>query len=56
MMARQCLDQRIGSFKELQAATAAWQASRKSGKVVWRFTTADARIKLGRLYPSIRQN
>ena len=56
MMSRQCLDQRIGSFDELQAATAAWQASRKSGKVVWRFTTADARIKLRRLYPSIEQN
>ena len=56
MMSRECLDQRIGSFAELQAATAAWQASRKSGKVVWRFTTADARIKLRRLYPSIEQN
>ena len=56
MMSRQCLDQRIGSFTELQAAIAAWQASRKSGKVVWRFTTADARVKLRRLYPSIPQN
>jgi len=56
MMARQCLDQRIGTITELQAAVAAWQASRKSGKVVWRFTTADARIKLRRLYPSIQQN
>jgi len=31
----------------------AWCASRKGGKVNWRFTTADARIKLRRLYPSI---
>jgi hypothetical protein len=53
MMSRQCLGQRIGSLSELQAATAAWQSSRKSGKVVWRFTTAQARIKLRRLYPSI---
>ena len=53
MMSRQCLDQRIANITELRAAVAAWQASRKSGKVVWRFTTADARIKLRRLYPSI---
>jgi hypothetical protein len=53
MMSRQCLDQRIGSLPGLQRAVAAWQASRKSGKVVWRFTTASARIKLRRLYPSI---
>lgn len=53
MMSRQCLDWRIASITELQAAVAAWQASRKSGKVVWRFTTAEARIKLRRLYPSI---
>jgi len=56
MMSRQCLDQRIGSVTELQTEIAAWQRSRKSGKVVWRFTTADARIKLRRLYPSIPQN
>jgi len=54
MMARQCLDQRFGTVTELRAATAAWQGARKSGKVAWRFTTADARIKLRRLYPSIR--
>lgn len=53
LMSRQCLDRRIGSLGELQAATGAWQGSRKSGNVVWRFTTADARIKLRRLYPSI---
>ena len=53
MMSRQCLDPRIGSRSELQQAVAAWQASPKSGKVVWRFTTATARIKLRRLYPSI---
>jgi len=31
----------------------AWQASRPRRKVNWRFTTAEARIKLRRLYPSI---
>ncbi|MGK7873544.1 MAG: IS630 family transposase, partial [Xenococcaceae cyanobacterium] len=35
---------------------AAWQEDRnqKSRSVNWRFTTADARIKLKRLYPSIQ--
>jgi hypothetical protein len=34
---------------------AAWKPERNAlgGKVDWRFTTADARIKLKRLYPSI---
>jgi hypothetical protein len=52
-MARQCLDQRIGTMADLRSLIAAWQSSRSSGKVTWRFTTAEARIKLHRLYPSI---
>ena len=38
----------------LAAEVAAWQARRnaRGGAVDWRFTTADARIKLKRLYPS----
>lgn len=52
-MARQCLDQRIATMDDLRSLIAAWQSSRSSGKVTWRFTTADARIKLHRLYPSI---
>jgi hypothetical protein len=53
MLAQQCLDQRIGSMDALRAAVGAWSASRTCGKVVWRFTTADARVKLLRLYPSM---
>lgn len=49
----QCLEQRIGGLAELQSTVAAWWAARSRGKVNWRFTTADARIKLRRLYPSI---
>ena len=49
----QCLDQRIASLAKLQSILAAWCASRTSAKVTWRFTTANARIKLHRLYPSI---
>ncbi len=52
-MARQCLDQRIGSMVDMRSTVAAWQASRPNAQVKWRFTTADARIKLRRLYPSI---
>ncbi|MCL4534094.1 MAG: IS630 family transposase, partial [Bacteroidetes bacterium] len=35
----------------------AWEQRRnaKAGKVDWRFTTADARIKLKHLYPSIKE-
>jgi len=49
----QCIDQRIGTIPELRSIVAAWQFSRSREKVTWRFTTADARIKLRRLYPSI---
>ena len=54
VMSRQCLDQRIATISQLRSLLAAWQASRTSGKVTWRFTTADARTKLRRLYTSIQ--
>ena len=49
------LSQRIGDQTELQRQVEAWQQRRngKAVKVDWRFTTADARIKLKHLYPSI---
>lgn len=55
VLSRQCLDRRIGSLAELEREVAAWQARRNANAVgiTWRFTTADARIKLKRLYPSI---
>ena len=52
-LARQCLDQRIGSLARLRAILSAWRDARTTGRVKWRFTTADARIKLRRLYPSL---
>jgi hypothetical protein len=52
-LSMQCLDQRIGSVRQLRSTIAAWQHARAGGKVKWRFTTADARIKLRRLYPSL---
>jgi len=53
----QCLDRRIGEKEELRAEVAAWEKVRNAAKcrVDWHFTTADARIKLKRLYPSIQQ-
>ena len=54
-MAGQCLDRRIPDRQTLEREVAAWEAERNAlgGPVNWRFTTADARIKLKRLYPSI---
>jgi hypothetical protein len=52
-LSTQCLDQRVGSISRLRTIIAAWQRQRTGGKVNWRFTTAAARIKLRRLYPSI---
>lgn len=52
-MAVECLDQRVDDLAALRAIVDAWLRSKKSGKVKWRFTADDARIKLHRLYPSL---
>jgi DDE superfamily endonuclease len=54
-LSRQCLNRRIESAAELARLAAAWEQERNERQVEvrWRFTTADARIKLHRLYPSI---
>jgi hypothetical protein len=53
---RQCLDRRIAAQETLRTEVEAWEAHRKAQaiKVHWRFTTTDARIRLKRLYPSIK--
>lgn len=55
VLSRQCLDRRIGDLQTLSHEVIAWQEDRnlKAAKMVWRFSTADARIKLKKLYPSI---
>ena len=55
VLARQCLDQRMADLQILESEVEAWQGKRnENGKPAdWRFTTADARIKLTRLYPNI---
>ncbi len=54
-LARQCLSRRMGTQEELEREVHAWQHSRNEEAITvnWRFTTADARIKLKRLYPSL---
>jgi hypothetical protein len=54
VLSEQCLDRRIGDAGTLDRELAAWQRRRndEAGKVKWQFTTADARVKLRRLYPT----
>lgn len=53
VLARQCLSRRIETREELEREVAAWEEERneRGVEIRWRFTTADARIKLRRLYP-----
>jgi hypothetical protein len=55
ILARQCLNQRIPHLEQLRREVTAWQTERNQAEtaMVWRFTTADARIRLARLYPSL---
>jgi hypothetical protein len=55
ILSRQCLDRRIPDLETLKSEVDAWQDNRNHEEtwIDWRFTTADARVKLHRLYPSI---
>jgi DDE superfamily endonuclease len=55
VLSRQCLDRRIPDAATLETEVAAWVDRRNgSGATIdWQFTTADARIKLKHLYPSV---
>ena len=57
ILSRQCLERRVPDLETLEAEVAAWQERRdqKGGKIEWRFSTHDARIKLKRLYPSLHE-
>ena len=52
VLARQCLDRRIGDTETLEREAKAWEKKRnqKKIKVCWRFTTNDARTKMKRHY------
>lgn len=56
VLSRQCLDRRLPDQATLKQEIAAWEAARNAETTTmhWRFTTADARIKLRRLYPTIQ--
>jgi hypothetical protein len=51
----QCLSRRIPTIELMRSETAAWENDRnnRAATIDWRFTTADARIKLKRLYPKL---
>jgi hypothetical protein len=56
VLTRQCFCQMIGDAAMLREQAAAWETERnaKQKGVDWQFTTANARIKLKRLYPKIQ--
>ncbi len=53
---RQCLDRRIPDTETLRQEAQAWYQERNDHQkgVDWQFTTANARIRLKRLYPQIK--
>jgi hypothetical protein len=55
ILSSQCLDRRIPDQQVLKDEVEAWVADRngKHAKANWQFTTADARVKLKRLYPAL---
>ena len=55
VLSSQCLDRRIPDKQTLIEEVAAWEEDRNKhhAKADWQFTTADARIKLKRLYPAL---
>ena len=55
VLSGQCLDRRIPHAAVLATEVAAWRQRRNThnAKASWHFTTADARVKLKSLYPSL---
>lgn len=53
ILVRQCLNRRLPDMESMRREVEAWEKERNDAKatVEWRFTTADARTKLQRLYP-----
>jgi hypothetical protein len=56
ILQRQCLDRRRADRATVEREVAAWVAQRNAAvqRIDWRFTTADARIKLKHLYPAVQ--
>jgi len=55
ILSRQCMKDYFESREQLTTAIARWERSRNERHtgIDWRFTTADARIKLRKLYPTV---
>ncbi len=55
LLSGQCLNRRIADAATLAREVAAWRTRRNdhNDKADWRFTTANARIRLKSLYPSL---
>jgi hypothetical protein len=58
ILVEQCLDDRIPDEQTLRREVNAWEVRRNERKatVKWRFDTADARVKLQRLYPNTSES
>jgi hypothetical protein len=56
VLARQCLDRRIPDMLTLCQEVQSWERSRNAAvvKVNWQFTTVEARIKIRKLYTTIK--
>jgi len=56
VLEKQCLGERIGDQAELRERVSIWNVDRnnRSKRIDWQFQTANARIKLRRLYPHIQ--
>ena len=56
VLSRQCLSRRIADIETLRCEVAAWERERNRcpHTVNWQFTSADARVKLKRLYPEVK--
>jgi DDE superfamily endonuclease len=56
VLARQCLDRRVPDTETLTREVAAWERRRNAAavKADWQFTTAEARVKLKKLYPTVQ--
>jgi len=55
VLAGRCLERRLPDQATLGREVESWEPERneKGSEIDWRFTTADARIKLKHLYPSL---
>ena len=58
VLSRQCLGRRLATAEQVARQVSVWWARRSqlNATIRWQFTTADARIKLRRLYPEIREH